>query len=205
MIKALLLIFSSAATWQRIAETPRKWGVILAAYLLPMLLLACAAEGYGLVHWGKLRGELTKLTQFSISQAVVYEAAQFILALAIVFIAAGLIKSLGETFHGRHNFSQTFTVAAYGLSPVFLLRLLDAFPAIPPWVTWLIGIVLTISILYSGIPLVMRPDPPHALGLYLMTSMFLFMITGLTRFVTAWYLKGEFTKLDALISHHLTH
>lgn len=204
MIKALLLIFSSAATWQRIAETPRKWGVVLAGYLLPMLLLACAAEGYGLVHWGKLRGQLTKLTQFSVSQAVVYEAAQFILSLAIVLIAAGLIKSFGETFHGRHNFSQTFTLAAYGLSPVFLLRLLDAFPAISPWVTWGIGIVLTISILYSGIPLVMRPDPPHALGLYLVTSMFLVMFTGLTRFATDWYLKGKFTKLDALISHHLT-
>jgi hypothetical protein len=201
MIKALLLIFSSAATWQRIAETPRKWIVVLVGYLTPMLLLACAAEGYGLVHWGKPRGEFTALTQFSVSQAVVYEVGQFMLSLAIVFIAAALIKSIGETFHGRHNFSQTFTLAAYGLSPIFLLRLLDAFPSVSPWVTWLIGIVLTISILYSGIPLVMRPDPPHALGLYLMSSMFLLMITGLTRFVTIWYLQGKFTKLDGLISH----
>lgn len=201
MIKALLLIFSSAATWQRIAETPRKWVVVLAGYLTPMLLLACAAEGYGLVHWGKLRGQLTVLTKFSISQAVVYEAGQFILSLVIVFIAAALIKSIGETFHGRHNFSQTFTLAAYGLSPIFLLRLLDAFPSVSPWVSWTIGIVLTISILYSGIPLVMRPDPPHALGLYLMSSMFLLMITGLARFVTHLYLQGKFTKLDALISH----
>jgi hypothetical protein len=201
MIKALLLIFSSAATWQRIAETPRKWVVVLVGYLTPMLVLACAAEGYGLVHWGKPRGEFTALTRFSVSQAVVYEVGQFILSLAIVFIAAALIKSLGETFHGRHNFSQTFTLAAYGLSPIFLLRLLDAFPSVSPWVTWLIGIVLTISILYSGIPLVMRPDPPHALGLYLMSSMFLLMITGLTRFVTIWYLQGKFTKLDSVISH----
>jgi hypothetical protein len=203
MIKALLLIFSSAATWQRISETPRKWGVVLFVYLLPMLLLVSAAEGYGLTQWGKLRGELTKLTQFSIPQAEVYEAAQLILSLAIVFIAAGLIKSFGETFHGRHNFSQTFTVAAYGLSPVFLLRLLNAFPAVSPWASWGIGITLTISILYSGIPLVMRPDPPHALGLYLMTSMFLFMITGLTSFFSDWYLKGKFPKLDVLVSHYL--
>ena len=201
MIKALLLIFSSAATWQRIAETPRKWGVVLSTYLLPMLLLAGAAEGYGLVHWGNPRAQLTKLTQFSVSQAAVYEAGQLILSLAIVCLVAWLMKSLGETFHGRHNYSQTFTLAAYGLSPIFLLRLLDAFPSVSPWVTWTIGIVLTISILYSGVPLVMRPDPPHALGLYLMSSMFLIMITGLTRFITDWYLKGKFTKLDALISH----
>ena len=200
MIKALLLIFSSPATWQRISETPRKWGVVLASYVLPMILLVCAAEGYGLVHWGKPRGEIAKVAPFPVPFAVGYEVAQLILALAVVFLAARLIKSLGGTFHGRHTFSQTFTVAAYGLSPLFLLRLLDAFPSVSPWLTWLVGIVLCIAVLYSGIPLIMRPDPPHALGLYLMTSMFIFMITGLLRFVTAWYLMGKFGKLDALIA-----
>ncbi len=200
MIKALLLIFSSAATWLRIAQTPRKWGVVLAAYVLPMLLLVCAAEGYGMVHWGKPHGEIARLKQYSTSYATVYEAVQFALSLALVFIAAKLIKSLGETFHGRHTFSQTFTVAAYGLSPYFLLRLLDAFPQIYPWLTWSVGILLAISVLYSGIPLILRPDPPHALGLYLMTSLFLVLITGLMRFATTWFLMGKFVKLDDLIA-----
>src|ERR1039458_4077007 len=130
MIKALLLIFSSEATWLRIAATPRRWALVLFTYLIPMLLLVAAAEGYGLVHWGKLRGQIAKLTQFSVPQAVVYEAGQLVLSLVIVLVAAWLIKSLGETFHGRHSFGQTFTLAAYGLSPLFLLRLLDAFPSV---------------------------------------------------------------------------
>jgi len=204
MIKALLLIFSSPATWLRLSETPRKWVAILLSYVVPMTLLAGAAEGYGLVHWGKPRGDILRVTHFSMKFAVAYETGQFLLSLALVFLAARLIKSLGGTFHGRHTFTQTFTVAAYGLSPLFLLRLFDAFPGASPWLTWLVGIVLCISVLYSGIPLIMRPDPPHALGLYLMTSMLLFMITGLLRFVTAWYLMGKFGKLDALISR-LTH
>ena len=201
MIKALLLIFSSQATWLRISTTPRRWGVILVAYVVPMLLLVAAAEGYGLMHWGKLRGQIAKITQFSPPEAAVYEAGQFVLSLTTIFVAARLIKMLGETFHGRHPFGQAFTVAAYGLSPLFLFRLLDAFPAVSPWLTWGIGILLSISILYSGIPLIMRPDPPHALGLYLMSSMFLLFMTGLARFVTDWYLKGKFTKLDDLIAH----
>ena len=200
MIKALLLIFSSQATWLRLAQTPRHWGVVLAAYVLPMLLLVSAADGYGRVHWGKPRGEIAKLKQYSTAYAAGYEAVQFILSLALVFVAAKLIKSLGETFHGRHTFSQTFTVAAYGLSPYFLLRLLDAFPQIFPWLTWIVGILLSISVLYSGIPLILRPDPPHALGLYLMTSLFLLMITGLLRFATTWFLLGKFVKLDDLIA-----
>jgi len=201
MIKALLLIFSAAPTWQRIVETPRKMSVVLATYLVPMAALACAAEGYGLVHWGKLRGQLPRPMHFSIELAAGYEVVNFLLSLGIVFLSARLIKSLGETFHTRHTFAQTFTLAAYGLSPYFLLRVFDAFPSTPPWVTWGIGIVLSISILYSGLPLVLRPDPPHALGLYMMTAMFLVMITGLARFVTAWYLMGKFAKLDEWISY----
>ena len=203
MIKALLLIFSSQWTWQRISETPRKWGALLVTYVLPMVLLVCAAEGYGLVHWGKSRGQIPRVTQFPLRQVMVYETGQFLLSLGLVFLAAKLIKALGETFHERHTFSQTFTVAGYGLSPYFLLRLLDVFPSMSPWVSWLIGIVLSLSVLYNGLPLVMRPDPPHALGLYLMSSMFLFIITGLLCFVTYWYLQGKFTRLDDYIAHLL--
>jgi hypothetical protein len=201
MIKALLLIFSSQVTWTRIAEAPRKWSVVLITYLLPLVLIVCAAEGYGLIYFGKQRGQIPKLVHFSISEAAVYEAGQVVLSLLIVFVGARLIKSLGDTFHGRHSFSQAFTVAAYGLGPFFLLHLLDALPNVPPWLPWALGICLSISVLYSGIPIVMKPDPPHALGLYLMSSMFLAILTGLVRFVSAWYLKGKFTKLDAFIAH----
>ncbi len=200
MIKALLLIFSAEATWLRIAQLPRHWGAVLATYVVPMLLLVGVAEGYGMVHWGKPRGEIAKLKYFTGTYATAYEATQFVLALALVLFAAKLIKSLGETFHGRHTFSQTFTVAAYGLSPYFLLRLLNAFPQVYPWLTWIVGILLSISVLYSGIPLILRPDPPHALGLYLMTSLFLLMVTGLLCFTTSWFLQGKFGRLDDLIA-----
>ena len=43
-----------------------------------------------------------------------------------------MVKSIGETFHGRHTYTQAFTTVAYSLSPLFLLRLLDAFPGVSP-------------------------------------------------------------------------
>lgn len=46
----------------------------------------------------------------------------------------------------------------------------------------------------------MMPDPPHAFGLYLMNSLLLILITGLARFVTAWYLSGHFKPVEGLIS-----
>ena len=78
---------------------------------------------------------------FPLSEAVVVEAAQILLSLGVVFVGANLVKSIGETFHGRHTYTQAFTAVAYSLGPLFLLRLLDAFTGVSPWVTWAIGIM----------------------------------------------------------------
>src|SRR6266567_7911780 len=201
MIKALLLIFEPIATWEGIFRARRAMVSILAVYLTPMLLLTCIAEAYGLTRWGKTQGEVAHTRIFSVKEAVVFETGQFVLYLAIFFIGAKLIKSIGETFHGRHTYNQSFTAVAYGLSPLLLFRLLDALPGMSPWVTWPIGIILSIGVLYQGIPRMMEPDPPHAFGLYLMSAVLLCLITGLERFVTAWYLQGKFVKLDSVISN----
>jgi hypothetical protein len=201
MIKALLLIFDPIHTWERIAIARRQWQQILWLYFVPFLALVCVVEGSGMRRWGKPRGELDRLQALPLSQILLFEVAQFALALLVVFLISKLIKSMGETFHGRHTFAQAFTVAAYGLSPVLLLRLFDAFPAISPWLTWFVGVVLSGVILYHGLPRVMQPDPPHAFGLYLMSTLLLIIVTGLVRFLTAWYLQGRFAKLDEIVSH----
>jgi hypothetical protein len=200
MIKALLLIFDPMATWEGIFRARRSLASVLAAYLLPMILLASAAEGFGLVHWGKWQGEVGRIKQFPIREAVILEAAQFLLALVVVFVGASMLKSIGETFHGRHTYTQAFTTVAYGLSPLFLLRLLDAFTGVSPWVSWSIGIILSIAVLYQGVPRMMEPDPPHAFGLFLMTALLLALVTGLVRLVASSYLQGKFAKLEAIIS-----
>ncbi len=200
MIKALLLIFEPATAWEGIFRAQRRLASILVLYLLPLLLLTSAGEAVGLVHWGKWQGEVPHLKQFSIGEAVIFEAGQIMVSLLVVFIGAQLIKSIGETFHGRHTYAQAFTTVAYGLSPLFLLHLLDAFDGISPWVSWSIGIILSIAVLYHGVPRMMEPDPPHAFGLFLMGALLLLLTSGLARFVTAWYLQGKFTKLEAVVS-----
>jgi hypothetical protein len=200
MIKALLLIFNPAGTWEGIFRARRSLVFVLVVYLFPLLLLASAAEGYGLVHWGKWQGEITRIKQFPIREAIVIETAQFLLALVVIFVGANMIKSIGETFHGRHTYNQTFTAVAYGLSPLFLLRLLDAFSGVSPWLTWAIGIILSIAVLYHGLPKMMEPDPPHAFGLFFMSALLLALVTGLVRLVTASYMQGKFAKLQVIIS-----
>jgi hypothetical protein len=201
VIKALLLIIAPIRTWEGIVRARRSLGFILAIYLLPLLLVTSAAEGYGLVHWGKWQGEFRHLKMFPAGEVVLVEAAQILLSLAVVFIGAKLVKLVGETFHGRHTYTQAFTAVAYSLGPLFLLRLLDAYARISPWVAWAIGICLTVAVLYQALPRMLHPDPSHALGLYLMGALLLVLISGMARFVTAAYVQGKFPALESLISN----
>jgi len=200
MIKALLLIFEPAATWERIQMARRSTAFVFVVYLLPTLILAALAEGYGLRHWGKSR-EVGPGRVYSTGEVIIFEIGQTLLYIAVVLIGAKLIKSIGETFHGRHTFAQAFTSVAYGLCPLFLLHLVDGLKDISPWVPWAIGILLSIGVLYQGLPRMMEPDPSHAFGLYLMGSLLLLLTTGLARFVTAWYLAGKFVGIESLIKN----
>jgi hypothetical protein len=200
MIKALLLIFEPIEAWERVVRAQRSLVFIMILFLLPLLGATSFVEGYGLVRWGKRQQDALHLKQFSSAEAAVYEIAQMLLTLGAVFLGAKFVKSLGDTFHGRHSLTQTFTTVAYGLSPLFTMRLFDAFPGISPWVTWIVGILLSLAVLYQGVPRMMQPDPPHAFGLYIVSALLLILITGLLRFVTAWYLQGKFKSVEKIIS-----
>jgi hypothetical protein len=200
MIKAILLVLNPVRTWDAIVESNRRFLSVFLAFLLPLLFLTCAAEGYGLATWGKWRTQVKMVKKFTPQEVIVFEAIQCLLGLVLVFFGAKLVKSLGETFRGRHTFDQAFKTVAYGLSPLFLLRLLDAFPHVSPWTSWGIGIALSIAVLYHGVPRVMQPDPPQAFGLYLVSALLLAMTSGAIRFVTAWALAGRFKQFDTILS-----
>ncbi len=200
MIKALFLIFEPGGAWERVAEARRGFGFILAFYLLPMLLILAAAEGFGLMHWGTLQMNSGLIKKLTTNEAVIYEAAQSFLTVLVIAASACFIKSLGETFHSRHGYTQAFTVVIYGLSPLFLFQLLDTFQIVNLWIIWAVGILLALKVLYHGVPCVMTPDPTHAFGLYFMSSLVIVALTGAERFFTAWYLSGHFVPLAKSVS-----
>ncbi|MEY2428044.1 MAG: hypothetical protein QOJ40_929 [Verrucomicrobiota bacterium] len=200
MITALLLIFAPATTWERVFRARRSMAFVLTAYLLPLLALTSACEGYGLVHWGRWQGEVARLKKFAAGETVVFECAQALIWLLVVLLGARLLKSLGETFHGRHTFAQAFSTVAYGLGPLFLFHLPNASPSISPWVSWGFGMLFSIGVLYQGVPRMMEPDPPHAMGLYFMTSLLLLFISGLVTFIVASYEQGKFPQMEHFIS-----
>ena len=147
-----------------------------------------------MITFGKWQPAYQKLRGFQIPEhlheVVVFELAVFVLALATVFIAAHVIKTISGTFREKCSFQQSFTLVVYSLSPMFLLRLLDALPAMNPGVTWAIGIALTIWVLYQGVPRILMPDPTHAFGLYLSTVIVMVLTTGLARLLPGLYILG---------------
>jgi len=200
MIKAVLLLFEPVRTWDRIALAERGVGFILFTYVLPLLVLVGGAEAWGMIHWGDWRGAVLMLKKYTLPEAVGFQLMQLSFQLFTLFLGAKLLLNLGETFHGRHTYTQAFTALAYGLGPFWMLRLLDLFPAINPWVSFGLGIVLTIAVLYYGIPRVMMPDPPQAFGLYLMGSLLLLIIAGLGRFIIVWLQQGRFAHLEEILT-----
>ena len=192
MINAILLIFDPGNTWERIEKSQRGVWAVFFLFMLPVLLLTSVLEGYALVRFGKEQGGIVeRVVAVSQDLAIRYEAVQFSLSLLIVFGGAWLLKKTGEGFHRRHTYKEAFTTLAYSLSPLFLLRILDGWPVVNTWVCWGIGIFLTVAALYRGVPRIMKPDPSNALGVYLLGSMMLIVLTGLTHFLAVLVLEEK--------------
>jgi len=183
MIRALLLIIDPTNTWERIENSQHGIARVFFVSILPLLLVTSAIESYGLMTWGRERGLEHKVKPISTDLLVRYEGASLLLSLVLLFVGAWLLKMIAEGFHRRHAYRDAFATAAYSLSPLFLCRALNAFPGINLWIPWGIGIFLALAVLYRGIPRVLKPDPPSALGLYMLASLMFLVATGLANFL----------------------
>jgi len=197
MIKALLLIFRPVQTWGGIDAANRSIAYVFCLHLLPLILLTSVAEGYGLMRWGHSHGHYVK--KYELQQAIALESAQTLVYVGLAFLGAYATKTYAATFHRRSTFRQSFTAVAYGLAPMLLLRLGDLIVGLNAWVPWAAGMVLTVAVLYLGLPCLLKPDPPHAFGLYVMTSLTLVVMFGIWRLMNFQFNLGAFPKLDHLL------
>jgi hypothetical protein len=190
MIKAILLIFDPVATWNGIALDRKSFNRILFLYLMPMIVLSVAIQVAGRIYFNQ-HSESAEWDRAYDLHIFCYGVVQLVLDFAVVFICPKAIKTIAETFHSRNTFNQCFTLVAYGLSPLFLLSLLNAFPAINLWLGFGIGIALSVGTVYSGLPRVMLPDPPHAFGLYFMSAFLLAAASSLAAVLSWGVLTGK--------------
>lgn len=189
MIRAIQLVFAPALAWGKIVRANRGVLTILAISLLPLLIITAAAEGWSAMNWGIQRGPFSAYTKLNQETALSFEVFQVLLSIALVFLVAYLVKWICEGFHFGVPFQRCFMIAAYGLSPVFLARFINAIPSVNPWVGWILGICLSIYILYQGVAIVLEPEQTKGFGIYIMTTMIFVAMSGLCQFLLMSYLN----------------
>ncbi len=185
------MIFSPFRAWTRVAAEQRSSASILFFSLLPLLIACVGVESYGLIQWGARRGELGHLTKISQPLALRYAAAHISLFLACALFGAFSLQAVAQSFSLAATFRQAFTAIAYGISPIVLARLLAAIPAMNSWVCWGIGAMLSLSVLYHGLALILKPDQTKGFGLYLVSLMIVIASTGVAHFIALAVLQGK--------------
>jgi len=191
MIRAIQLFFMPVAAWQTIANA--KPGILrtLFGFVAPLLAAVSLAEGYALTHWGKVRNEFGHTSVYPMDQVIQYELAQFVITLLMVFVAAKLVLWIAESFHLPTTFLACFTLAAYGLSPIFLARFLHCIPVVNGWLCVAAGVVGCIYVLYQGTGIVLEPMQTKGFGLYLICTVIFSLLGGLSQLIALAVLQGR--------------
>jgi hypothetical protein len=178
-----MLIFAGSRTWERIKEDQANVARVTASFLVPLLLLGYGAEVAGLVRFGAERGAFGSVTPISTELALRYAGVHAGCLLLLLFVGAIALQKIGASFHRRHSYTECFTTLTYSLSPLILMRIPDAFPTVPTWACYGVGIFLALSHFYRGVPTILKPDPSNALGLFMVCAFLLMALTGLAHFL----------------------
>ncbi len=191
MIRVLQLLYSPADAWPKIVVAKRGVVTTLLVGLLPVLVVSFVAEGYAYLHGSDTAGHLSRSIPLTRDQVLRLEVVQFLMALAIVFAGAKLIQWVGESFHFTPRFETSFTLTAYGLSPIFLAHLLNCIPAMNPWISWALGTCGCIFILYQGVAVVLEPEHTKGFGLYVLIALVFTLLSAMDHIVSLMALQGK--------------
>ncbi|MGZ8901609.1 MAG: YIP1 family protein [Limisphaerales bacterium] len=193
MLRALNLSISPEAEWQKAALKPPHLAFVLLLSILPLMIATLAVEGYALTKYGEMFGDIGRRS-VSQERAIKYAVFYGVSSLAVIFIGAGLLKNVGESFNLRVPYGTYFVLMAFAYSPVFFGRLLDAVPAINTWICWAVGVGLSMRILYHGVAWWLKPEQTKGFGLFLLSFIYILVLSGLVHFASIQVLQGKFLK-----------
>ncbi|HSY20439.1 MAG TPA: YIP1 family protein [Candidatus Acidoferrales bacterium] len=186
--QTIFLVVTSESRWNGIVQSERTCGRTAGIFFVPMLLTLAGLEGLGLkkwVRWHDVAGLARPLTD---NEAAGFEAVRCLMIVLAMLACAQLLKVFSGTFRNRNTHAQALTLVIYSFAPICLMRSLLVFYPFNDWVLWGIGVVLALKVLYHGLPRILEPDPPQALGLFFLGAFSLCLVTLLERFITLCYL-----------------
>ena len=193
MLRALNLQLSPEAAWQKTALKPPHPAWVLLISILPVMIATLAAEAYGLMKYGEVFGEIGRRA-VTTDRVVTYAVFYGVASLAVIFLGAALLKNVGESFNLRSTYGTCFVLMALAYSPIFFSRLLDTMPAINTWICWAVGVALSMRILYHGVAWWLKPEQTKGFGLFLLTFIYVLVLSGLVHFASTQVLQGKLLK-----------
>lgn len=199
-IKDLLMLIQPAAVWNRIAIEPRSLAFVFWNNFLPMLVLSGMAEGFGVLYSSKSRMVSMTGDPVSVSEIFYFELVQAGALLLLTLACAGIITLLVNTCHRRNHYAESLLLMLHALGPFLLLQLFNAIPGINLWLTWVAGMTAVCLALYVGLPRILQPDAPSALGLFFSSVLVVVMLFFCARLLACWYLIRQFRSIQDAFS-----
>jgi hypothetical protein len=182
--QTIFLIARSEPRWNSIVESDRSFSRTLGIFFVPMLVTWAGLEGLGLKKWVRLY-DVTGLSRpLTVQEAIGLEGWRCLMILSTMLVCAQLVKMFAGTFRNRDTRVQALTLVIYSFAPILLLRAAPVFYPFNDWILWALGTVPALKVLYHGLPRIMQPDSPQALGLFFLSALFLCLMTLLERFIT---------------------
>lgn len=193
MLRLLRLFFSTASEWEKMSLQPPHPVLVFLFSLVPLMAVTLGAEYLGLMRWGESHGDLgaLHLAQERVIKYVAFYAGASIL---VIFAGTVLLRNVATSFNLRGTFGSYFILMALGYAPVFLPRMLDAFPRVNTWICWTIGALMAMRFLYHGVAHWLKPEQTKGLGVFLVTLIYTTVLSGLVHFASIEVLHGRFLK-----------
>ncbi|AWL12416.1 Inner membrane protein YohC [Saliniradius amylolyticus] len=125
-------------------------------HVLIMALIPTLMGYYSAAHigWSIGVGDPIRLTTDS---AMVMGGAMYVALVAGVFALAYLIQWMAGTFDAKPTFTQSFELAVYTATPLFMVGFAAFYPEL--WFMMLVGLAglsYSVYLLYSGVPILMH-------------------------------------------------
>ena len=191
MFTAIKLILFPFRTWEKISLARRGAASILCLFLLPWTVVAVSVEAYSLVHWGERHSGVEFMIKVGADTAIRYALSQAILLIGCVVVGAKAVQAVAHSFQVPSDYSQCLNLMGYGSSPILLARLLDAVPVVNTWACWVLGALISSSVLYQGVALVLRPEQTKGFGIYMVSVLLLVLSSLLSHFIAMTVLHGK--------------
>jgi hypothetical protein len=187
--KDILLVARPVQTWESIATDARGWIHAFGWFFLTGTGLLAFLDGLGL--YGREQRHIAEgmtLDCPSVVQLVGFEILQAALTTGLILILAICMTANANACHRQIRVRQTLRLLFHAAGPLVLVQFLNAIPSLNVWISWLMGLVLSLGALYHGLPRILKPDVPSAMGLFFSSAVMFTSLMLMGRLLTYWYL-----------------